>query len=226
MSIVWAMSCAAGAPQWERGCLTFKKNSEIKPWIIVAIEKADPKSFDSPWMIGPLVKSYARYLGMDAEEAYARFKAEGDSEAKAADALGRLSKLKMPRQAIRKSSAAANLAVLSDQGFSRFSGSSGNFKLSAGVVLSSVVVAALCAGIIYLGWTVYRGFQTIDIEPYSSQFDAGNSADPQTGWQRRISQDPPKDFIGGIRIAELDPDDQGIFAVSGSGDATGTELAK
>jgi len=210
-----------------KGLLDVQKELGIKPWIIVAIEKADPKSFDSPWMVGPLVKSYARYLGMNAEEAYARFEAEGNSETKAAGGMGKLPKLKVPSQARRKSLAAANLAILSDQGFSRFSNSSRNFKLSASVILSSVVVAALCAGIIYLGWTVYRGFQTIDIEPYSSQFaDAGNSAVPQTTvWQPRIRQDPPKELIGGIGIAELDPDNQGIFAVSGSDGATGTELA-
>ena len=210
-----------------KGLLDVQKELGIKPWIIVAIEKADPKSFDSPWMVGPLVKSYARYLGMNAEEAYARFTAEGNSETKAAGGMGKLPKLKVPSQARRKSLAAANLAILSDQGFSRFSDSSRNFKLSASVILSSVVVAALCAGIIYLGWTVYRGFQTIEIKPNSGQSaDAGNSATPETTvWPPRIRQDPPQVFIDGIGIAELDPDSQGIFAVSGSDGATGTELA-
>lgn len=211
-----------------KGLLDVQKELGIKPWIIVAIEKADPKSFDSPWMIGPLVKSYARYLGMDAEEAYARFKAEGNSETKAAGGMGKLPKLKVPSHAIRKSSAAVNLTILSDQGFSRFNGSSSNFKLSASAILSSVVVAALCAGIIYLGWTVYRGFQKIGVETVSNQFaDAGNSAVPTTTVtvQSRIRQEPPKDFSGGIGIAELDPDNQGVYASSGSNDAIGTELA-
>ena len=211
-----------------KGLLDVQKELGIKPWIIVSIEKADPKSFDSPWMIAPLVKSYARYLGMDAEEAYARFQAEGKSEAKATTRIGKLPKLTVSGQATGKSSAAANLAILSDQGFSRLNVPSGNFKLSATAIFSATVVAALCVGIIYLGWTVYRDFQTIVFETNSNQFaDAGNSAVPVTTVTvpSRIRQEPPKGFDGGIGIAELNPDKQGVYAISDSDDATGTEIA-
>lgn len=211
-----------------KGLLDVHKELGIKPWIIVSIEKADPKSFDSPWMIAPLVKSYARYLGMDADEAYARFQAEGSSEKKAAGRTGKLPKLRAPSRVIGKTAASANLSTLSDQGFSRMSGSSRNLKLSAAAALSSVVVAALCAGIIYLVWTVYMDFQTIEVKTDSSQFaDAGNSAVPKTTvtLPSRIRQEPPKGFGAGTGIAELNPDSQGVYTSSEDNDAVGTEIA-
>ena len=213
-----------------KGLLDVHKELGIKPWIIVSIEKADPKSFDSPWMIAPLVKSYARYLGMNAEEAYARFQAEGNSETKTTGGTSRLPKLKVPGHALRKSSATANLAILSDQGFSRVSGASPSIKLSAAAIFSSVVVAALCAGIIYLVWTVYMDFQRIEINPGSGQFFvAADSAVPKstvTVPPPRVRQEPPKGFDIRIGIAELNPDDQGIYTNSQNGDSTGTEFAE
>ena len=212
-----------------KGLLDVHKELGIKPWIIVSIEKADPKSFDSPWMIAPLVKSYARYLGMNAEEAYARFQAEGNSETKAAGGTGRLPKLKVSGHAIRRSSAAANLAILSDQGFSRVSGASPSIKVSAAAVFSSVVVAALCAGIIYLVWTVYMDFQRIEIDPGSRPFaGAVDSAVPTSTVTvpPRVRQEPPKGFGNRTGIAELNPDDQGVYTNSQNGDSTGTEFAE
>lgn len=210
-----------------KGLLDVQKELGIKPWIIVSIEKADPKSFDSPWMIAPLVKSYARYLGMDADEAYAKFQAEGSSETKATSRIGKFRRLRAPRRAIGRSVAAANLSTLSDQGFSRLSGSSRKLKLSAAAALSSVVVAALCVGIIYLVWTVYMDFQTIEVKTDSSQFaDAGNSAVPETTvtLPSRIRQEPPKGFGVGTGIAELNPDSQGVYPRFDD-DAVGMELA-
>ena len=205
-----------------KGLIDVHKELGIKPWIIVSIEKADPKSFDSPWMIAPLVKSYARYLGMNAEEAYARFQAEGNSETKATGGTSRLPKLKVPGHALRKSSATANLAILSDQGFSRVSGASPGIKPSAAAIFSSVVVAALCAGIIYLVWTVYMDFQRIEIDPGSAQFSvAVDSAVPKstvTVVPPRVRQEPPKGFDIRIEIAELDPDGQGVYINSQNGD--------
>ena len=211
-----------------KGLLDVHKELGIKPWIIVSIEKADPKSFESPWMIGPLVKSYARYLGMDAEEAYARFKAEGNSASKAASGIGKLPKLKVPTQAIRKSSATANLATFSNQGLSRFNGFSDSFKLPPKAIFSAIIVAGLFACILYLGWAVYRDFQRISDGSDNNQFaDAANSVVPMTTvtLTPRVKQEPPKGFDGGIGIAELNPDNQGVYVASGRNGSTGTELA-
>ena len=211
-----------------KGLLDVQKELGIKPWIIVSIEKADPKSFDSPWMIGPLVKSYARYLGMNAEEAYARFKAEGNSATKTTSGIGKLPKLKVPTQMIGKSSATADLATLSNLGFSRFSGFSDNFKLSPKAIFSAIVVAGLFGCILYLGWAVYRDFQRISDGSDNNQFaNAANSAVPVTTvtLTPRVKQEPPKDFDGGIGIAELNPDNHGVYVATDRDGSIGTELA-
>src|SRR6056297_1650982 len=59
-----------------KSLLDVQRELKIKAAYIAAIENADPSAFDTPGFIAGYVRSYARYLGMDPEEAFAGFCAE------------------------------------------------------------------------------------------------------------------------------------------------------
>lgn len=59
-----------------KSLLDVQRELRIKASYIAAIENADPTAFDTPGFIAGYVRSYARYLGMDPDKAYAAFCAE------------------------------------------------------------------------------------------------------------------------------------------------------
>lgn len=56
-----------------KSLLDVQRELRIKASYIAAIENADPSAFDTPGFIAGYVRSYARYLGMDADKAFATF---------------------------------------------------------------------------------------------------------------------------------------------------------
>src|SRR6056297_619009 len=53
--------------------LDVEREIRIRASYIAAIENADPDAFDTPGFIPGYVRSYARYLGMDPDAAFAKF---------------------------------------------------------------------------------------------------------------------------------------------------------
>ena len=60
-----------------KSLLDVQRELKIKASYIAAIENADPNAFETPGFIAGYVRSYARYLGLDPEWAYAAFRREG-----------------------------------------------------------------------------------------------------------------------------------------------------
>ena len=56
-----------------KSLLDVQRELKIKASYIAAIENADISAFDSPGFIAGFVRSYARYLGMDPDHAFAKF---------------------------------------------------------------------------------------------------------------------------------------------------------
>ena len=56
-----------------KSLLDVQRELRIKAAYIAAIENADPDAFDTPGFIAGYVRSYARYLGMDPDKAFASF---------------------------------------------------------------------------------------------------------------------------------------------------------
>lgn len=56
-----------------KSLLDVQRELRIKAAYIAAIENSDPSAFDTPGFIAGYVRSYARYLGMDPDEAFATF---------------------------------------------------------------------------------------------------------------------------------------------------------
>src|SRR6056297_1803584 len=59
-----------------KSLLDVERELRISAGYLDAIENSDPSAFDTPGFIPGYVRSYARYLGMDPDEAFATFCAE------------------------------------------------------------------------------------------------------------------------------------------------------
>ena len=56
-----------------KSLLDVQRELKIKATYIAAIENADISAFETPVFVAGFVRSYARYLGMDPDQAFARF---------------------------------------------------------------------------------------------------------------------------------------------------------
>jgi cytoskeletal protein RodZ len=56
-----------------KSLLDVQRELRIKASYIAAIENSDPEAFDTPGFIAGYVRSYARYLNMDPDPAFAAF---------------------------------------------------------------------------------------------------------------------------------------------------------
>ena len=61
-----------------KSLLDVQRELKIKAAYIAAIENCDPTAFETPGFIAGYVRSYARYLHMDPEWAFATFCAESN----------------------------------------------------------------------------------------------------------------------------------------------------
>jgi cytoskeletal protein RodZ len=138
----------------------------IKADYIDAIENCDPSKFDTQSFIAGYVRSYARYLGMDPDEAFAAFCAESGFEV----AHG------MSHEAsdIRKSQARRDRAptsaadnVLFDGGKLPYAPAPDSWlsRIEPSAIGSSLVLVALLAGIGYGGWSVLQEIQRVQVTP-------------------------------------------------------------
>ena len=59
-----------------KSLLDVQRELRIRAAYVSAIENCDPSAFETPGFIAGYVRSYARYLGMNPEEAFAQFCAE------------------------------------------------------------------------------------------------------------------------------------------------------
>ncbi|MBP0482861.1 helix-turn-helix domain-containing protein [Sagittula salina] len=153
-----------------KSLLDVQRELRIKASYIAAIENCDPSAFDTPGFIAGYVRSYARYLGMDPDEAFAGFCEESgfsvahgmSSEASvvgrkpSASAAKRADEVLKPR--VRNPLSEPNLpfAPASDGLFS---------DIEPRAIGSSLVLLALIGGIGYGGWAVLQEIQRVQVTP-------------------------------------------------------------
>lgn len=153
-----------------KSLLDVQRELRIKASYIAAIENCDPSAFDTPGFIAGYVRSYARYLGMDPDEAFAGFCAESgfsvahgmSSEASvvgrklSSAAADKADAVLKPR--VRNPLAEPNLpfAPASDSWLS---------QIEPRAVGSSLVLMALIGGIGYGGWAVLQEVQRVQVTP-------------------------------------------------------------
>lgn len=157
-----------------KSLLDVQRELKIKATYIAAIENADVSVFETPGFVAGYVRSYARYLGMDPDAAYAQFCTEANFVAvpkglnagaaprsqptrprpQGLDALGHPDAVFVPR------------------------GESWLARVEPGAAGSVLVLVALIFGIGYGGWSVLREVQRVQVAPVEQAPTVVASIDP------------------------------------------------
>jgi cytoskeletal protein RodZ len=144
-----------------KSLLDVQRELKIKATYIAAIENADVSAFETQGFVAGYVRSYARYLGMDADWAFSRF----CIEANFAVAHG-------------MSAAASSSSIVAKRAPQDFGDPLGNpnasfiprtesvfSRIEPGAVGSVLVLVALIGAIGYGGWSVLQEVQRVELAP-------------------------------------------------------------
>ncbi len=165
-----------------KSLLDVQRELRIKANYIAAIENTDPGAFDTPGFIAGYVRSYARYLGMDPERAFAAFCEESGFEvAHGMSAQASVVKKPSAEAPLRKPVArdpftAPNTPFVPGRE-SVFS------QIEPRAIGSSLVLLALIAGIGYGGWSVLKEVQQVQVAPVDQAPVVLSDLDPLQGAQ-------------------------------------------
>jgi hypothetical protein len=145
-----------------KSLLDVQRELRIKAPYIAAIENCDPDAFDTPGFIAGYVRSYARYLGMNPDEAFETFCVEsGFSVAHGMSAEASVVKKTGQAKAAQKS---AELDMFSRPATPFVpSGESVFSRVDAKAVGSSLVLIALIFAIGFGGYTVLQEVQRVQV---------------------------------------------------------------
>ncbi len=147
-----------------KSLLDIQRELKIKATYIAAIENADVTAFETPGFIAGNVRSYARYLGMDPDWAFAKFCREANFEMahgmSAAASSASLTALRARQNAAEGRDGFADLnGSFMPQGESLFA------RVEPGAVGSVAVLIALIGALGYGGWTVLQEVQRVQLSP-------------------------------------------------------------
>ena len=170
-----------------KSLLDVERELRIKASYVAAIENANPDAFDTPGFIPGYVRSYARYLNMDPDRAFATFCTEsGFSIAhgmSAAASSVRRSDTSLPRATgrgdARLTAPSMPFVPASESIFSR---------IEPGAIGSVVVLIALIGAIGYGGWSVLNEVQRVQVSAVENTPDVLADLDPLAGVQTRAAQ--------------------------------------
>ena len=163
-----------------KSLLDVERDLKIKATYVAAIENADIDAFTSRGFIAGYVRSYARYLGLDAEWTYERFQRESgfrgahgisarqadEAKRRFADAPGRID----PNDVI--SAARVSFAPERERLFDR---------VEPGALGSILVLVAIVLGIGYGAWAILQDIQRLQFSPVDEAPTAFAELDPVTG---------------------------------------------
>ncbi|MDO8882524.1 MAG: DUF4115 domain-containing protein [Pseudotabrizicola sp.] len=146
-----------------KSLLDVQRELKIKAAYIAAIENADISAFETQGFVAGYVRSYARYLGMDPDMAFARFSKEANFEvahgmSAAASSSGMTAARSRSTQVFSDPLANPNASFI-PRGESLFA------RVEPGAVGSLVVLVALIGAIGYGGWSVLQEVQRVQLSP-------------------------------------------------------------
>lgn len=179
-----------------KSLLDVQRELRIRASYIAAIENSDPSAFETPGFIAGYVRSYARYLGMNPDEAFATFCEEsGFSTAHGMSAEA---------SSVRKPEAIAKPA-----GQDPFSSSSMAFtpvqesilsRIEPRAIGSSLVLVALIAAIGYGGWSVLNEIQRVTLAPVEQKPVVLSDLDPVTAAQEGAASEESEDIVASAGV--------------------------
>lgn len=144
-----------------KSLLDVQRELKIKASYIAAIENADISAFETPGFVAGYVRSYSRYLGMDPDEAFARFCREANFEVAhgmSAAASGTQVKASRVRVAPENRDPFVHASFV-PRGESIFS------RVEPGAIGSFAVLLALIGALGYGGWSVLQEVQRVQLAP-------------------------------------------------------------
>lgn len=163
-----------------KSLLDVQRELRIKASYIAAIENCDPDAFDTPGFIAGYVRSYARYLGMDPDEAFDTF-CEESGFSVAHGMSDAASVIKKSKQSVR-SEGLANADMFNRPNTPFIPESEGFFsRIEPGAVGSLLVLIAVIAGIGFGGYTVLQEVQRVQVAPAEQTPVVLSDLDPLDG---------------------------------------------
>lgn len=147
-----------------KSLLDIQRELKIKATYIAAIENADVTAFETPGFIAGNVRSYARYLGMDPDWAFAKFCREANFEvAHGMSAAASSASVAALRARQNAAEGRDGISVLNPSFVPR---SESMFaRVEPGAVGSLAVLVALIAALGYGGWSVLQEVQRVQLSP-------------------------------------------------------------
>lgn len=148
-----------------KSLLDVQRELKIKATYIAAIENTDPSAFETPGFIAGYVRSYARYLGLDAEWAYKTFCEEGNFQT----AHGMSAEASVRRKPSGTGTAATVTGPrdpFTEPSVSFVPSTAPSFSFGEVRALGSIaVLLVLIGGIGYGGWSVLQEVQKVRFTP-------------------------------------------------------------
>jgi cytoskeletal protein RodZ len=170
-----------------KSLLDVQRDLKIKATYIAAIENADVSAFEAPGFIAGFVRSYARYLGMDPDHAFAKFCREANFQvahgmsqaASSASMNAKRARMDEARDSIASPAVAFGPAR-----------ESWTHRIEPGAMGSFAVLAALILALGYGGWSILQEVQRVQLAPVDQAPVVVAEIDP-LGGVKPISEPAP-----------------------------------
>ena len=163
-----------------KSLLDVERELRIKAAYIAAVENADPDVFDTPGFIPGYVRSYARYLSMDPDEAFAAFCAESGFSIAHGMSSEASSVRKQARPVARKARDMSDPLFNTNAPYVPISESLMS-RIEPGAFGSAFVLLALIGAIGFGGWKVLNEVQRVQFAPVENTPDVLSDLDPLSG---------------------------------------------
>src|SRR6056297_2464266 len=171
-----------------KSLLDVQRELKIKATFIAAIENADLSAFESPGFVAGYVRSYARYLGLDPEWAFATFCAESGFTPMSAAQQGAGAARAAPERGpvFRKRRAAPDARgerdPIAQPRVSFAPETKGPFaSVEPRAIGSTLVLLGLIGAIGYGAWAVLKDVQRVTVAPVEQVPEAVAQLDPLAG---------------------------------------------
>jgi Domain of unknown function (DUF4115)/Helix-turn-helix domain len=183
-----------------KSLLDVQRELKIKATYIAAIENADISAFETQGFVAGYVRSYARYLGMDPDDAFARFCKEANFQV----AHGMSAAASSPAITAVRSRAAGDMRDPFTDPNATFipRGESIMARVEPGAIGSIAVLVALISALGYGGWSVLQEVQRVQLAPIDQAPIVAAEIDPLGN----VAADAPlvRSAPAATEVAELD----------------------
>ncbi len=163
-----------------KSLLDVERELRIRAAYIAAIENADPDVFDTPGFIPGYVRSYARYLNMNPDEAFRVFCAESGFSIAHGMSAEASSVRKQAGPVARKGAGSADPLFNTNTPYVPASESIMS-RIEPGAFGSAFVLLALIGAIGFGGWKVLNEVQRVQFAPVENTPDVLSDLDPLAG---------------------------------------------